>query len=198
MRSAQPVGQIGITRGVEAAHSDRIKKTGRSMKFGALSGAEDRRDVIPSPAVSADTPMPTTSIARVKWTARRSGYARRVRARHRSSQGQTAILNQVSRDQRRGKEDEAEDEVAEKAMPFASSNTSRPKGDSHPDQEEHDTSEPPATWSDEHLDLRLCSFRVGLAGQVGTSVSPSAAVHWRDSVMNQRHRLHPRQRSPGW
>jgi len=56
-----------------------------------------------------------------------------------------AILNHVRHDQGSRKEDQAEDEVAEKAVPFAGGNASRPERDSYPDDQEQERPEPPTT-----------------------------------------------------
>ena len=95
--------------------------------------------------VTTDASMTTTSLAPIKWSSA-TIWLREANANMPpgSSQGHTAILNQVSHDQRSREEDEAKDEVTQKAMPFTGSNTSGPKGDSHPDEEEKDTPQPPA------------------------------------------------------
>jgi hypothetical protein len=47
----------------------------------------------------------------------------------------SAIRDQIGNDQGGREKDQAEDEVPEKAMPFASSKAGWPKGDHHPDRE---------------------------------------------------------------
>src|SRR5436189_2304196 len=62
-----------------------------------------------------------------------------------------SIVNEVRHDQSRREKDQAEEEVAEEAVPLARSNPGRPERDQYPEDDENDRPKPPTTCSNEQL-----------------------------------------------
>src|SRR5215510_7591356 len=61
------------------------------------------------------------------------------------------VGHQVRDDQRCREEDQAEDEVADEAVPFPRSDTRRPERDRYPDRDGEDRPEPPTVRCENHL-----------------------------------------------
>src|SRR5262245_7946866 len=68
---------------------------------------------------------------------------------HRRSRG-GLVRDHVGDDQGRGEEDQAKEEVAEKAVAFSSRNTRRPECDRDPDRDDENRPEPPSVCSEKH------------------------------------------------